>query len=128
MSLPHWFDRFRMPVTVVEFALTMDADPTPQSIDQNGKIFVQRMAPTAEDRSENPDARRRNGYQSPFRIGMERGYKWEIDAGDGITVTASQVESPLEIVLTASPLATTSHSVLGICGQGGRLCASSMGD
>ena len=89
MSLPHWFDRFRMPITIVEFSLDPNVDTKPRGIDPNGNVLVKKMPPTSkrEDAEDLPQ----ETNLSRYRRGMQRDYKWEIDTGDGITVTASQV-------------------------------------
>ena len=126
MSLPHWFDRFRMPITVKEFTTDFDADVTPQPLDPNGHVVLEQFPPAGREAA---------NWSAPSSAGPEnRNWKelyWEIDGGDGVTVRAAQVCPTLHTTignfLSCSSVAA-SHLLLGICHSGGRLSSSAMGN
>jgi len=92
MMLPHWFERFRMSITIVEFTIDPRVDPKPYPIDRNKHIFVQKMQPTWQNSyTRNSMSGQTETFGVQLSRGVKRGYRWEIDVGDGMTVTAAQV-------------------------------------
>lgn len=124
MALPHWFDRFRMNLTIVEFNSDPKASTEPRSIDPNNRVLIQQMPPTATIELPSQDVFA-EGFE--FRQGSTvENYKWEIDGGEGMTVTACQVRFGICFVLKGR-LVATSSALLGLrCTRSG-LSTESMG-
>eukprot|EP00210_Caulerpa_lentillifera_P006854 g6551.t1 len=93
MMLPHWFERFRMSITIVEFTLDPSVDPEPYAIDRNRHIFIQKMQPTSQKTlNENSTKTKADTFGVQLSRGVKKGYRWEIDVGNGMTVTAAQLQ------------------------------------
>ena len=126
MSLPHWFDRFRMPITAKEFTTNFNADVTPQPLDPNGHVLLEQFPPTGRTTVD-----WRASSLAASQSGKWKELYWEIDGGNGVTVRAAQVCPTLppfiDHPLSCSSVAA-SRPLLGICHTGGRLSSSAMGN
>ncbi|GMH39725.1 hypothetical protein BSKO_07623 [Bryopsis sp. KO-2023] len=95
MSLPYWYDRFRMPITVTEFCWDEESAHEPREVAANGMIYVARMAPTSSV-GHMPGTRMKSmtkrGLGVKLAEGVFRGYQWEIECEDGVKVTAAQLQ------------------------------------
>lgn len=99
MSLPHWYDRFYVPIRVTEFTLdaSLAHSPKPFLKGKTGEVTLERMAPTTSmgrlHHAHLPPFQKGNrGLGIKLREGVVEGYQWAIPCEEGITVTAAQLQ------------------------------------